>query len=125
MRTLLFHIEFPDAETLRYTYHQNNGQKTFDVPIAVEDNKITVKMSEKVSTLKDVVFYAFQNVDCNQMHLCMDKVAFVNFHANMQAMLMEATDTSFDINNAEAVNAIYNSINEAVETIKVNLIMTK
>ena len=123
LRTLLFHIEFPNAETLRYTYHQNNGKETFDAPIEVEDNKITVKMSAKVPTLKDVTFYAFQNVDGNWMHLCMDKVAFVNFHANMQAMLMEATDEQFDITDAEAVNAIYNHIDRAVETIKVTLVM--
>ena len=123
LRTLLFNIEFPDAETLRYTYHQNNGKETFDAPIEVEDNKITVKMSAKAPTLKDVTFYAFQNVDGNRMHLCMDKVAFVNFHANMQAMLMEATDEQFDITDAEAVNAIYNHIDNAVETIKVNLVM--
>ncbi len=123
LRTLLFHIEFPDASTLHYTYQQNNGKETFDVPVEVEDNKVTVKMSAKVPTLKDVVFYAFQNVDCNQMHLCMDKVAFVNFHANMQAMLMEATDEQFDITDAETVNAIYNHIDRAVETIKVTLVM--
>ena len=124
LRTLLFNIEFPDAETLRYTYHQNNGKETFDAPIEVVDNKITVKMSAKAPTLKDVTFYAFQNVDGNRMHLCMDKVAFVNFHANMQAMLMEATDEQFDIADAEAVNAIYNHIDNAVESIKVSFVMT-
>lgn len=124
LRTLLFNIEFPDAETLRYTYHQNNGKETFDAPIEVEDNKITVKMSAKAPTLKDVTFYAFQNVDGNRMHLCMDKVAFVNFHANMQAMLMEATDEQFDIADTEAVNAIYNHIDNAVESIKVSFVMT-
>ena len=125
LRTLLFNIEFPDAETLRYTYHQNNGKETFDAPIEVEDNKITVKMSAKAPTLKDVTFYAFQNVDGNRMHLYMDKVAFVNFHANMQAMLMEATDEQFDIADAEAVNAIYNHIDNAVESIKVSFVMTR
>ena len=80
-------------------------------------------MSAKAPTLKDVTFYAFQNVDGNRMHLCMDKVAFVNFHANMQAMLMEATDEQFDITDAEAVNVIYNHIDQAVETVKVSFVM--
>jgi hypothetical protein len=40
----------------------------------------------------------------------------------MQAMLMESTDEQFDINNAEAINAIYNEINEAVESINLSLI---
>ena len=42
----------------------------------------------------------------------------------MQALLLEGTDEQFDITNAEAVNAIYNNINDAVETINVSLIMT-
>ena len=123
LKTLLFHIEFTDANTLRYTYQQNNGKETFDVPVEVEDYKVTVKMSAKMPTLKDVVFYAFQNEGGNQMHLCMDKAAFVNFYTNMQAMLMEATDEQFDITDAEAVNAIHNHIDQAVETIKVSFVM--
>ena len=43
----------------------------------------------------------------------------------MQAMLLAGTDEQFDITNAEAVNAIYNEINNAVETINVSLVMTK
>ena len=123
LKALLFHIEFTDANTLRYTYQQNNGKETFDVPVEVEDYKVTVKMSAKMPTLKDVVFYAFQNEGGNQMHLCMDKAAFVNFYTNMQAMLMEATDEQFDITDAEAVNAIHNHIGQAVETIKVSFVM--
>ena len=125
LRTLLFHIEFPDANTLHYTYQQNFVKDTFDAPIEVADNKITVKMSAKVPTLKDVTFYAFQNADGNRMHLCMDKAAFVSFHANMQAMMMESADEQFDIADAEAVNAIYNHIDNAVESIKVSFVMTR
>jgi hypothetical protein len=55
----------------------------------------------------------------------MDKVAFVSFHANMQAMMMEAADEEFDIADAEAVNAIYNHIDHAVESIKVSFVMTR
>ena len=35
------------------------------------------------------------------------------------------SDEILDITNAEAVNAIYNEINNAVETINVSLVMTK
>ena len=38
---------------------------------------------------------------------------------------MEATDEQFDITNADSVNAIYNNINNAVETIKLNIVMEK
>ena len=125
LKALLFAVEFPDANTLGYSYQMNGNKETYNSPIVVEGNKMTIKMSEKVATLKDVVLYAFQDADCSQLHFYMHKTAFVNFYTNMQAMLLEATDEQFDINNAEAVNAIYNEINNAVETINVSLVMSK
>ena len=125
LKAILFNVEFPDANTLNYSYNYNNVKATLDAPIVVEGNKMTIKMSEKVATLKDVVLYAFQDADCSQLHFYMHRDAFVNFHTNMQAKLMEATNEQFDINNAEAVNAIYNEINNAVETINVSLVMSK
>ena len=125
LKALLFAVEFPDANTLGYSYQMNGNKETYNSPIVVEGNTMTIKMSEKVATLKDVVLYAFQDADCSQMHFYMHKTAFVNFYTNMQAMLMEATDEQFDINNAEAVNAIYDNINNAVETINVSLVMSK
>ena len=123
LKSILFNIEFPDANTLRYTYHYANGKETFDAPIVVEGNKLTVKMSQKLPTLKDVVFYAFQDADNSQMHIYMHKTAFVNFYTNMQAMLLAGTYEQFDITNTEAVDAIYNSIDEAVETINISVVM--
>ena len=125
LKALLFAVEFPDADHLTYSYQMNGNKETYEADIEVEDNTMTIKMSNKVATLKDVVLYAFQDADCSQMHFYMHKTAFVNFYTNMQAMLMEATDEQFDINNAEAVNAIYNEINNAVETINVSLVMSK
>ena len=125
LKSLLFAVEFPNANKLSYSYMLNNNIENYDASIVVEGNKMTIKMSEKVATLKDVVLYAFQDADCSQMHFYMHKTAFVNFYTNMQAMLMKATNEQFDINNAEAVNAIYNEINNAVETINVSLVMSK
>ena len=125
LKALLFAVEFPDANTLGYSYQMNGNKETYNAPIEVEGNKMTIKMSAKVPTLKDVVLYAFQDADCSQMHFYMHKTAFVSFYTNMQAMLMAATDTQFDITSAEAVNAIYNNIDAAVETINVSLVMSK
>ena len=125
LKSLLFAVEFPDANTLGYSYQMNGNKETYNSPIVVEGNKMTIKMSAKVPTLKDVVLYTFQDADCSQMHFYMHKTAFVSFYTNMQAMLMAATDAQFDITNAEAVNAIYNNINNAVETINVSLVMSK
>ena len=121
LNALLFSIEFPDANQLNYSYFS----ETFNAPVEVDGNKMTVKMSGRVPTLKDVTFYAFQSTDCSQMHLCMDAAAFVNFYTNMQAMLMDAQDEQFDITDADSVNAIYNTIGNAVETIKLTIEMTK
>ena len=125
LKSLLFAVEFPDADHLTYSYQMNGNKETYEADIEVEGNTMTIKMSNKVATLKDVVLYAFQDADCSQMHFYMHKTAFVNFYTNMQAMLMKATNEQFDINNAEAVNAIYNEINNAVETINVSLVMSK
>ena len=125
LKAILFNVEFPNASTLKYSYNYNNVKATLDAPIVVEGNKMTIKMSKEVSTLKDVVLYAFQDADCSQLHFYMHRDAFVNFHTNMQAKLMESMDEQFDINNAEAVNAIYNEINNTVETINVSLVMSK
>ena len=125
LKSLLFAVEFPDADHLTYSYQMNGNKETYEADIEVEGNTMTIKMSNKVATLKDVVLYAFQDADCSQMHFYMHKTAFVNFYTNMQAMLMAATNEQFDITNAEAVNAIYNEINNAVETINVSLVMSK
>ena len=125
LKSLLFAVEFPNANTLGYSYQMNGNKETYNSPIVVEGNKMTIKMSAKVPTLKDVVLYAFQDADCSQLHFYMHKTAFVSFYTNMQAMLMAATNEQFDITNAEAVNAIYDNINNAVETINVSLVMSK
>jgi uncharacterized protein (DUF2344 family) len=47
----------------------------------------------------------------------------VNFFTNMQAMQMAAENPEFDITNAEAIDAIYNNLNEVVENIDFCIIM--
>ena len=125
LKSLLFAVEFPDANTLGYSYQMNGNKETYNSPIVVEGNKMTIKMSNKVATLKDVVLYAFQEEDGSTTHLYMHKPAFVNFYTNMQAMLMEATNEQFDVTNVNSVNVIYDNINNAVETIKLTIVMSK
>ena len=121
LNAILFNIEFPDANQLKYTYLS----ETFNAPVEVDGNKMTVKMSGRVPTLKDVTFYTFQSTDCTHMHLCMDETAFVNFYTNMQAILMDSVDEQFDITDADSVDAIYNTIDNSVETIKLTIKMKK
>ena len=123
LKSVLFHIEFPDANTLSYTYTMVGKPETYSAPIEVEDSKFTVKMSQKVPTLKDVVFYAYQDTNDSQMRLYMQRDTFVNFFTNMQAMQMAAENPEFDITKAEAIDAIYNNLNEVVENIDFCIIM--
>ena len=121
LNSLLFNVEFPDVNTIQYIYMYNNAKEVLEAPIAVEGNKLTVKMSANEPALKDVVFYAFQDADNSQLHFYMHRDAFVNFHANMQVKLMAAAG-QLDLNDTAAVKAVYDNIDAAVNTINVSLV---
>ena len=121
LNSLLFNVEFPDANNIQYIYMYNNAKEVLEAPIAVDGNKLTVKMSANEPALKDVVFYAFQDADNSQLHFYMHRDAFVNFHANMQVKLMDAAG-QLDLNDAAAVKAVYDNIDAAVNTINVSLV---
>ena len=121
LNSLLFNVEFPDANTIQYIYMYNNTKEVLEAPIVVEGNKVIIKMSAKEPALKNVVLYAFQDADCSQLHFYMSRTAFVNFHANMQAKLMKSAG-QLDLNDEAAVKAIYDSIDAAVNTINVSLV---
>ena len=85
---------------------------------------MTVKMSEKNAAFKDVDLYAFQDQDNTQFHIYMSTTAFVNFFGNMQVTIMDQLG-QLDTTDAAAVKAVFDSIDEAVETINVSFVMTK
>ena len=124
LKTLLFNVEFPDANTIKYACHYNNEPMSLDAPIVVDGNKMTVKMSSKDAAYKDVDLYTFQDADCSQMHMYMPTYAFINFFGNMQATIMSQMG-DLDLTDAAAVKAVFDSIDEAVNTINVSFVMTK
>ena len=124
LKTILFNVEFPDANTIKYSCHYNNEPMSMDAPIVVDGNKMTVKMSEKNAAYKDVDLYTFQDADCSQMHMYMPTYAFINFFGNMQATIMSQMG-NLDLTDAVAVKAVFDSIDEAVETINVSFVMEK
>ena len=124
LKTLLFAVEFPTADSIKYSCHYNGEYMALTAPIAVDGNKMTVKMSDKDAAYKDVDLYTFQDVDCSQMHMYMPTYAFINFFGNMQATMMSQMG-QLDLTNAEAVKAVFDSIDEAVETINVSFVMEK
>ena len=124
LKTILFNVEFPDANTIKYSCHYNNEPMSMDAPIVVDGNKMTIKMSEKNAAYKDVDLYTFQDADCSQMHMYMPTYAFINFFGNMQATMMSQMG-NLDLTDAAAVKAVFDSIDEAVETINVSFVMEK
>ena len=124
LKALLFSVEFPSANKIKYSCRFSSGVQTVEAPIAVDGNKMTLKMSELYPTAKDVDLYTFQDADCSQMHMYMPTYAFVNFFGNMQVIMMSQLG-QLDTNNAEAVKAVFDSIDEAVNTINVSFVMEK
>ena len=124
LKALLFSVEFPSANKIKYSCRFSSGVQTVEAPIAVDGNKMTLKMSEVYPTAKDVDLYTFQDADCSQMHMYMPTYAFINFFGNMQVIMMSQLG-QLDTNNADAVKAVFDSIDEAVETINVSFVMEK
>ena len=124
LKTLLFTVEFPDANTIKYSGYYNGEYIIMEAPIVVDGNKMTVKMSEKNAAYKDVDLYTFQDQDNTQFQIYMSTTAFVNFFGNMQITIMEHLG-QLDTTDAAAVKAVFDSIDEAVETINLSLVMTK
>ena len=124
LKALCFAVEFPDANTIKFS-HLYNGQNRFlEAPIVVDGNKITVKMSSKNAAFKDVDLYTFQDQDNTQMHIYMNATGFVNLLGNLQVNVMEQKGL-IDTTDAAAVKAVFDRIDEAIETVNVSLIMTK
>ena len=123
LKALLFSVEFPSANKIKYSCRFSTGVQTVEAPIAVDGNKMTLKMSELYPTAKDVDLYTFQDADCSQMHMYMPTYAFINFFGNMQVIMMSQMG-QLDTNNAEAVKAVFDSIDNAVNTINVSFVMT-
>ena len=122
LKTILFNVEFPNANTIKYNCYYNGQNMSMEAPIAVDGNKMTVKMSEKNAAYKDVDLYTFQDQDNTQMHMYMHSTAFVNFFGNMQVTIMEQLG-QLDTTDAAAVKAVFDSIDDAVETINVSFVM--
>ena len=123
LKTLLFTIEFPDAKNIKYTlHHYNIGPSSLEAPIAVDGNKMTIKMSETYPAVKDVDFYTFQDADGCQLHMYMPTNSVVNFFANMQVIMMSQLK-ELDLTDAAAVKAVYDTIDEAVESINLSLVL--
>ena len=121
MKTLLFNVSFPSADEIVYNYHYSGENVPMPSPIVVEGNKMTIKKSVNNPACKDIEVWTFQDQDNTQMHMYMPVSSFENFLANTIVEMM-ANEGKLDLNDAEAVAAIYGAVADAIETINVSFI---
>ena len=119
LKTLLFAVEFPNANTIKYQYHYNGQNLVFEAPIVVDGNKVTIKMSEFSPYYRDVDMYMYQDEDDCQLHMYMPTYAFINYFANMDLAALAVTG-DIDLTDAAAVEAIFERMDERVESINVS-----
>ena len=122
LKSTLFSVEFPDANTIKYSYLIEGEEIVMTAPIEVEGNKMTVKMSENVPFYQDVEIYTFQDQDNTQMHLYISTASFEKFFANTcVAVLLGYGD--LDINDTEAIAGVYQNVADALESINLSIVM--
>ena len=122
LKSILFTVEFPDAKTIKYSYLLEGQNIVMTVPIEVDGNKMTIKMSANVPVYQDVEVYTFQDQDNTQMHLYMPTASFEKFFANTSVAVMLGHG-QLDINDAEAIAGVYKSVADAVDSIDLALVM--
>jgi hypothetical protein len=121
LKSILFTVEFPEANKIKYSYLLEGQNIVMEAPIEVDGNKMTVKMSVNDPVYQDVVIYTFQDQDNTQMHLYMPTESFEKFFANTSVAVMLGHG-QLDKNDTEAVAAVYKNVADAVESINLSIV---
>ncbi len=121
LKATLFSVNFPNANTISYKFLEGEQFTTLEAPIVVEENKMTIKMSANKNAYRDVVVYAFQDVDDCQLHFYMPTDSFENFFANMLIQRLEESQ-DLDINDEVAVAEIHNNVKNAIQSINFSIV---
>ena len=124
LKSILFTVEFPEANKIKYSYLLEGKNIVIDAPIEVDGNKMTIKMSANNPAYQDVDMYAFQDQDKTQMHWYMPTTSFEKFFGNTSVALMLGYG-QLDEDDTEAIAGVYNTIADAVESINLSLVMSK
>ena len=124
LKSILFNVEFPNANTINYSFMLEGQNLPMSAPIEVEGNKMTIKMSANDPVFHDVVVYTFQDKDNSQMHMYMPTSSFEKFFANTSVSVMLGYG-QLDKNDADAIAAVYQNVADAVESINLSLVMSK
>ena len=124
LKSILFTVEFPNEDTINYSFLLEGQNMPMSAPIEVEGNKMTIKMSENDPVFHDVVVYTFQDQDNSQMHMYMPTSSFEKFFANTSVSVMLGYG-QLDKNDADAVAGVYQNVADAVHSINLSLVMSK
>ena len=122
LKSVLYNVQFPDAKTFQYNCLLEGQNVSLQLPMEVEGNKITIKMSSRHEAYRDVVVYAFQDVDACQFHMYMPTASFEDFFSNLSLSILSASG-QVDINNPVHVDAVYKEVADAIESINVSIVM--
>ena len=122
LKSILFSVEFPDANTIKYSYLLEGQNMVMTAPIEVEGNKMTIKMSESYPVLQDIEVYTFQDQDNTKMHLYMPTASFEKFFGNTSVAVMLGHG-QLDINDTEAIAGVYQTVADAIESINLTIVM--
>ena len=124
LKSTLFAVEFPDANTLKYSFLLDGKINPMTAPIVVDGNKMTIKMSANGAAYHDVDIYTFQDQDNTQMHMYMPTSSFEKFFANTSVYVMLGNGQLKE-NDTEAIAGVYKNVADAVESINLSLVMSK
>ena len=124
LKSILFTVEFPEADKIKYSYLLEGNNVVMEAPILVDGNKMTIKMSANNPAYQDVDLYAFQDQDNTQMHWYMPTTSFEKFFANTSLALMLGYG-QLDKDDNEAIAGVFKTIADAVESINLSIVMTK
>ena len=124
LKSILFTVEFPNENTINYSFLLEGQNMPMSAPIEVEGNKMTIKMSANDPVFHDVVVYTFQDQDNSQMHMYMPTSSFEKFFANTSVSVMLGYG-QLDKNDADAIAAVYQNVADAVHSINLSLVMSK
>ena len=124
LKSILFTVELPEADKIKYSYLLEGNNVVMEAPIQVDGNKMTIKMSANNPVYQDVDLYAFQDQDNTQMHWYMPTTSFEKFFANTSLALMLGYG-QVDKNDTEAIAGVFKTIADAIESINLSIVMTK
>lgn len=121
-RSVLFCVEFPNANTIKQHFLSNGVETGFETPITVDGNKVTLDMSAGNPAFRKVEMYMFQDADDSQLHMYMPTSSFINYFANLEFVTL-LTEGKIDPTDAAAIEKVYADMEARIESINVSFVL--